>query len=229
MPEIESLMKQTPAHDHHNPDILRFMPKNLKRVVEVGCSSGALARAYSAENPGCEYTGIEIDPESAERARASCGSVICADVETMSDATFVSLFPSDCWIFGDSLEHLRDPWALLKRLRGHLQMDARIIACIPNAQHWSVQARLNCGAFRYEDKGLLDRTHLRWFTRITIIELFQSSGYHIVEGHSRVADEPARQDVIPSIRAMAVATGTDPQVAENDSLAVQYVVMAAPT
>lgn len=228
MPEIEPLMKQTPSHDRHNPDILRFMPKNLKRVVEVGCSSGALARAYTAENQGCEYIGIEIDPEYAERARASCGSVICADVETMSDATFVSLFPSDCWIFGDSLEHLRDPWALLKRLRGHLQPDARIIACIPNAQHWSVQARLNCGAFRYEDKGLLDRTHLRWFTRITIIELFQSTGYHIVEGHSRVADEPARQNVIPSIRAMAVATGTDPQVAENDSLAVQYVVKAAP-
>src|ERR1039457_4515639 len=106
MPEIEPLMKQTPSHDRHNPDILRFMPKNLKRVVEDGCSSGALARAYTAENQGCEYIAIEIDPEYAERARACCGSVICADVETMSDATFVSLFPSDCWIFGDSVEHL---------------------------------------------------------------------------------------------------------------------------
>src|SRR5450631_1677815 len=225
---LESTMKQTPAHDRHNPDILRFMPKSLKRVVEVGCSSGALARAYTAENAGSEYIGIEIDPEYAERARASCSSVICGDIETMSDATFLSLFPSDCWIFGDSLEHLRDPWALLRRMRGHLQPDARIIACIPNAQHWSVQARLNCGAFRYEDQGLLDRTHLRWFTRITIIELFQSTGYQIVEGHSRVADEPARLSVIPSIRAMAAATGTDPQLAETDSLAIQYVVKAAP-
>ena len=92
MPEIESLMKQTPAHDRHNPDVLRLMPKNLKRVVEVGCSSGALARAYTAENPGCEYTGIEIDPEYAERAKASCGSVICADVESMSEEAFLSLF-----------------------------------------------------------------------------------------------------------------------------------------
>ena len=56
-------MKQTPAHDRHNPDVLRLMPKNLGRVVEVGCSSGALARAYTAENPGCEYTGIEIDAD----------------------------------------------------------------------------------------------------------------------------------------------------------------------
>jgi SAM-dependent methyltransferase len=222
-------MKQTPAHDRHNPDVLRLMPRNLKRVVEVGCSSGALARAYTAANPGCEYTGIEIDPEYAEQARAFCAAVICADVETMSDDAFVPLFPSDCWVFGDSLEHLRDPWALLGRIRSHLPIDAHIVACIPNAQHWSVQARLNCGIFRYEDQGLLDRTHLRWFTRITIIDLFQSTGYHIVEGFSRVADEPARHNVIPSIRAMAVATGSDPQIAENDSLAIQYVVRAAPT
>jgi SAM-dependent methyltransferase len=222
------LMKQTPAHDRHNPDVLRLMPKHLKRVVEVGCSSGALARAYTAENPGCQYTGIEIDPEYAEQAKAFCASVICTDVETMSDATFVPLFPSDCWVFGDSLEHLRDPWALLKRMRSHLQMEAHIVACIPNAQHWSVQARLNCGQFRYEDQGLLDRTHLRWFTRLTIIELFQSTGYQILEAFSRVADEPARQNVMPSIRAMAVATGSDPQVAENDSLGIQYVVKAAP-
>jgi cyclopropane fatty-acyl-phospholipid synthase-like methyltransferase len=64
-------MKQTPAHDRHNRDLLRLMSKNLKRVVEVGCSGGTLARAYIAENPGCEYTGIKIDAEYAERAKTS--------------------------------------------------------------------------------------------------------------------------------------------------------------
>lgn len=221
-------MKQTPAHDQHNPDVLRLMPSNLKRVIEVGCSRGALARAYSEVNPGCEYIGIEIDSEFADYARAFCSSVICEDVEQISEAVFVSLFPSDCWIFGDSLEHLRDPWALLNRIRRHVHQDARIIACIPNAQHWSVQARLNCGELRYEERGLLDRTHLRWFTRITIIELFQSTGYRILEGFPRILDEPERAKWLPSIRAMALATGTDPQVAENDALAFQYVVKAAP-
>ena len=126
-------MKQTPAHDIYNPDVLRLMPKYLQRVVEVGCSSGALARAYIAENPRCEYTGIEIDPQYAERAAAICSSIICADVEALDEETFVSLFPSDCWIFGDSLEHLRDPWGLLTRVRCHLPDSARIVACIPNA------------------------------------------------------------------------------------------------
>ena len=63
-------MKQTPAHDiYNNPDVLRLMPKDLQRVVEVGCSSGALARAPIAENLGCEYIGIEIDPEYASGCR----------------------------------------------------------------------------------------------------------------------------------------------------------------
>jgi SAM-dependent methyltransferase len=221
-------MKQTPAHDHHNPDLLSLMPSNLGRVVEVGCSTGALARAYCKDNPACEYIGIEMDESFAARAKEFCSSVICADVEGISEPVLASLFPSDCWIFGDSLEHLRDPWALLKRLRGHFQPDGRIIACIPNAQHWSVQVRLNCGAFRYEDAGLLDRTHLRWFTRTTIIELFQSTGYKILTGVPRIPDEPARASWLPSIRAMAVASGMDPQVAEQDSLATQYVVVAAP-
>jgi SAM-dependent methyltransferase len=221
-------MKQTPAHDIYNPDVLRLMPKDLQRVVEVGCSSGALARAYISGNLGCEYIGIEIDPEYAERAATICSSTICADVETLDEKTFASLFPSDCWVFGDALEHLRDPWALLTRVRGHLRDSARIIACIPNAQHWSVQARLNSGAFRYEDQGLLDRTHLRWFTRITMIELFHSTGYEVVEILGRIFDEPARQSVLPSIRAMAAATGNDPQVAEKDALAFQYVFVAAP-
>jgi len=157
------------------------IPANLKRVIEVGCSRGALARAYREANTACEYVGIEIDRESADHARAFCSSVICEDIEQIDEAVFASLFPSDCWIFADSLEHLRDPWAVLTRIRGHIHPDARVIACIPNAQHWSVQARLNRGEFRYEDRGLLDRTHLRWFTRTTIAELFQSAGYRMID------------------------------------------------
>jgi SAM-dependent methyltransferase len=221
-------MRQTPAHDQHNPDLLRLMPSNLRQIVEVGCSRGALARAYKAINPACEFVGIEIDPESARHAKEFCSSVLCADIERLGDEEFHSLFPSDYWVFGDSLEHLRDPWALLRRVRAHLQPDARILACIPNAQHWSVQVRLSCGALRYEDQGLLDRTHLRWFTRITIVELFRSTGYRIVEGFPRIFDEPARAKFLPSIRAMAAAAGADPQVAENDAVALQYVIKAAP-
>ncbi len=221
-------MKQTPIHFNYNADILRMMPKNLKRIVEVGCSSGALANAYRRENVGSEYTGIEIEPEFAKIAQEYCSEVVLGNIESFDDAKFLKLFPSDCWIFGDTLEHLYDPWALLRRIKPHLSQDGQIVACIPNAQHWSIQASLNAGLFRYQDQGLMDRTHIRWFTRTTILDLFDSTGYTIVEGYPRVFDEPARDDVLPSIRAMALATGADPEMAVNDAIPLQWVVRAIP-
>ena len=221
-------MKQTPIHSGHNPDILNMMPKDLKSVVEVGCSSGALAREYARINPGCRYTGLEIDAGFAEVAREFCGEVVCGNIEHFDDEKFLQLFPSDCWIFGDVLEHLYDPWALLKRIRPQLAPGAQIIACVPNAQHWSIQASLNCGQFRYQDQGLMDRTHIRWFTRTTLIELFASSGYKIIEGVPRIFDEPNREKFLPAIRVMAAAVGIDPQLAVNDAIPFQWVVKAVP-
>jgi len=221
-------MKQTPIHFTYNSDVLKMMPNNLKRVVEVGCSSGSLAKAYVGVNPDCHYTGIEIDAEYAEVARQFCREVVSGNIEHFEEEKFLKLFPSDCWIFGDVLEHLYDPWALLKRIRPQLAPDAQIIACIPNAQHWSIQVSLNCGQFRYQDQGLMDRTHIRWFTRITMIEMFASSGYKIIEAGARTFDEPNREKILPSIRAMALASGADPQQAVNDAIPFQWVVRAVP-
>jgi len=204
------------------------MPGNLRRVVEVGCSSGALAKAYVSANPECEYTGIEIDPDFAEHAKKYCSEVICGNIEHFDEVQFFKLFPSDCWIFGDSLEHLYDPWALLQRIRPHLVQGAQIIACIPNAQHWSIQANLNSGLFIYDDQGLMDRTHIRWFTRTTIIDLFESTGYKLIEGFPRIVDEPAREAILPAIRAMALASGTDPELAVSDAIPLQWVIKAIP-
>ncbi len=221
-------MKQTPVHFNYNSDILKIMPKNLKRVVEVGCSSGALAKAYVSENPKCKYTGIEIDPGYAEIAKEFCGDVFCGNIEHFDEERFLKLFPSDCWIFGDILEHLYDPWALLQRIQPHIGQDGLIIACIPNAQHWSIQASLNCGLFRYQDQGLMDRTHIRWFTRTTILDLFETAGYKIIEGFPRIIVEPARDHILPAIRAMALATGADPDLAVSDAIPFQWVVKATP-
>ncbi len=110
-----------------------------------------------------------------------------------------------------------DPGA--RRLRGRLH---------PNAQHWSVQAKLNSGQLRYEDAGLLDRTHLRFFTRITMLELFLGAGYQVVQGTPRVFDEPGREHFIPVLRAFAQAQGVDPDLAVQDAIALQYVVRAVP-
>jgi len=221
-------MPHTPAHDGYNPDLLAMIPRSLTRVVEVGSSSGALAREYKRVCPTCRYVGIEIDARYVELSKRFCDEVVCADIENIEPSTFESLFPSDCWIFGDTLEHLKDPWAVLNRLRAHLAAGSSVVACIPNAQHWSMQARLNIGMLHYEDAGLLDRTHLRWFTRRTIVELFQSTGFRVVDATSRIFDEPLREKVSDAIRLMAKSIGADPDEALADSKPFQYILRVEP-
>jgi hypothetical protein len=89
-----------------------------------------------------------------------------------------------------------------------------------------VQASLSAGLFVYQDSGLFDRTHVRWFTRKTIIDLFQSSGYEVADGCTRVFDEPQRATFLPHIEALARATGAHPREAVDDAIPLQYVVRA---
>lgn len=222
----ECTMKQTPAHDKYNDTIFQMLPKNLKRVVEVGCMWGSLAKIYLAENPDCHWIGVDIDPDNVDVAKAVCHEAVCCDIETLSDDDFEQWRGVDAWVFGDVLEHLRDPWALLARIRRVIPPNGVILASIPNAQNWSFQARVNAGQFRYENDGLFDRTHLRFFTRVTIFEMFQGAGFRIDNAVSRVLSSPDADKYLPHIRSMAVASGLDPDVAEQDAMAFQYVVKA---
>ncbi len=226
--EEKSAMKQTPVNDAYNYAMFDSIPGNLQRVVEVGSSSGALARAYKEANPGCHYIGLEIDPDYAELSRRYCDEVLCVNIEQMADAEWQALCQADCWIFGDVLEHLYDPWKILARVHRLSTGPLHIVACIPNAQHWSVQARLNCGEFEYQDQGILDRTHIRWFTRITMLDMFDQAGFEIIEFKPLIFIEELRDTVLPAIKVLAEAIGADPQVAADDALARQYVIKAIP-
>jgi len=221
-------MKQTPAHEAPNAQLLAALPAGLGRVVEIGCSTGALAAAYRVRNPSADYVGVEIDPDYAQAARDRCSSVIAGDIESFSDSAFQALFPLDCLVLGDVLEHLYDPWRLLRRARGHIGAGGLVAACIPNMQHWTVQARLAIGDLEYEDDGLLDRTHIRWFTRGTIVKLFADSGFKVESITPRIIDELDRARVLPAIGALSRAVGRDGDLAMRDATPIQYVVLAKP-
>jgi 2-polyprenyl-3-methyl-5-hydroxy-6-metoxy-1,4-benzoquinol methylase len=221
-------MQQTPIHEYHNPDLLRLIPVQSKKIVEIGCSSGALAREFKKIAPDCFWLGVEIDSTYAEMAKRYCDKSIVLDIETAPESFWEEVKNSDCWIFGDTLEHLRDPWKILRLIRANISNTGSVVACIPNAQHWSLQARLNIGDFRYEEAGLLDKTHLRWFTRQTIIEMFDQTGFRIEAGAPRIFEDPNREVYLPIIEQMARASGADPQITVNDSLPWQYVVQAVP-
>lgn len=219
-------MKQTPAHDFHNPDLLSLIPETSAKIIEVGCSSGALAKAFKQKNSNCKYIGIEIDSDYIELAKRYCDECLNIDIENVDDNFYLNNSDCDCWVFGDTLEHLRDPWLVLKKIRENIQFNGKVVACIPNAQHWSLQVKLSIGDFRYEDQGLLDKTHLRWFTRQTIIEMFEQAGFKIEAGQPRIFNEPNKDLFLPLIEKLAVRAGVDSKVAIQDALPLQYVIRA---
>lgn len=222
------VMGQTPAHTAVNMDVLALIPPSARRLVEVGCMHGALAAAHRKKQPEAHYVGIDIDADYAAAAAVHCSQTMAANIETMDDTAFAALFPSDCWIFADCLEHLRDPWRVLARVRQQIAADGSLLVCMPNAQHWSQQWRLASGQFRYEDSGLMDRTHLRWFTRITLLEMFQQTGWRVEQGLSRNLNSPQQPKMLDAVRAFANAMGLDPEVAAQDATAFQYVFKLLP-
>ncbi len=228
VPTVAEPMKQTPAHNTVNLDLLALIPATSRRIVEVGCMQGALAQAYRSQRPEVAYVGVDIDPDYAKAAAQHCTQAIAANIETLDDAAMAALFPSDCWIFGDCLEHLRDPWRVMQRVRTQIASDGCMLVCIPNAQHWSVQWRLASGNFRYEENGLMDRTHIRWFTRTTVLEMFAQSGWAVETGISRKIESPHQAQALDAIRAFARGMGIDPEVAATDASAYQYIFKLRP-
>jgi len=223
-------MQSTPAHTLHNEDLLAIIPKGCKRVVEVGCSNGVLAKAYLEQNPDCEYLGIEISEEYATLAREHI-RVRVGDIETFTEEDFRQFGKVDCWVFGDVLEHLIDPWEVLAKLARASDLETRIALCIPNMQHWTVLRALISGDLFYQRTGLLDVTHLRWFTGKTLVASLEHTGWTVLQGKARLFQEPGpeREDFIAKLGVFAGAVGMDKESVMNHALVYQFVVLAKPT
>lgn len=218
-------MKQTPIHDIHNDEVLKLIPSASKKIIEIGCSSGALAREFKRVHPDAHWVGVEIDSDYAELAKRYCDTTVVRNLEECDQFFYDDHRDRDCWIFADVLEHFRDPWVVVRNIRRVIPDNGCIVACIPNAQNWSLIARLAVGDFRYEDIGLLDRTHLRWFTRQTVYQLFEQEGFKILQGMTRTFQHP-NQEILKLIGKIAEQSGFDPLVAMADATPLQYVVKA---
>lgn len=158
--------------------LLRLVGKG-KKVLEVGCATGYVSKVLK-EKLNCYVTGIEIDHEAAKEAEKYCEKVIVGDIEeidlfkTLGDERF------DVITFGDVLEHLKNPERVLAAVRTFLADGGYVLASIPNIAHISVALELLSGRFDYRSLGLLDDTHLRFFTKKSILSLFRNTGYEIV-------------------------------------------------
>ena len=174
-------------YDQVNPDILYRIPVNANIILEIGCGTGALGRQYKRINPDAIYIGVEIDKFAAKKAEKNIDKVINAGIEEIDPLRSISATETvDCLIFGDVLEHLKDPQTVLKGLLPLLHENGCVLACIPNVQHWSSIFNLSNGQWPQEEEGLFDRTHLRWFTKESIIDLFKNLDLHLSDLHPRI-------------------------------------------
>jgi SAM-dependent methyltransferase len=128
---------------------------------------------------GCEVVGIELNPEAAKRAAQHCATVIVGDVEKDALERLTGKF--DVITFGDVLEHLVCPGAVLLRSRAYLTENGCVLVSLPNVAHYTIRLRLLLGRFDYEQCGLMDHTHLRFFTLRTAKRMLEEAGYAICD------------------------------------------------
>jgi len=157
--------------------IVSFAKERKLKILDVGCATGFLAREL--QKRGHEVIGIEIDKEAAKEAKKYCSKVI---VES-ADSPKIQ-FPKESFdviIFGDVLEHLPDPPSVLSRYKHFLKSDGLISISTSNVANWYVRVNLLFGRFEYEEKGIMDKTHLRFYTRKSLKKIIKGAGLHIVD------------------------------------------------
>ncbi len=167
---------------HSSHDVLMDLladPPGM-RVLDVGTSSGYLARRLSEK--GHRVTGIEKDSTAASHARLHCCELLAGDIEQMDLDDYTGQF--DRVLLADVIEHLVDPAATLRKVAACLRPNGQVVLCVPNVANLVIRVGLLFGRFTYRDKGILDSTHLRFFTWQSVRELLQETGLHVAEVHT---------------------------------------------
>jgi 2-polyprenyl-3-methyl-5-hydroxy-6-metoxy-1,4-benzoquinol methylase len=155
--------------DGFNQALADVVPAPAKRILEVGCARGRLGEELKRLDPSRYVIGVEFNAEAAEFARTRLDEVHVCDVQRgLPDIAAGSI---DCVIFGDVLEHLYDPEKLLRETRTVLAYDGLVAICVPNFAHFSVIKALLRSDLMYQPSGLIDATHVRFFTHATFVKM----------------------------------------------------------
>jgi 2-polyprenyl-3-methyl-5-hydroxy-6-metoxy-1,4-benzoquinol methylase len=218
----------SPQEPGHNPSDLRYsgargelasyVPRDARRVLDVGCAIGEFGQTIRERAAGAELWGVEPVEAAAEVARGVYDRVVTGffpdDTGDLDGETFDAVFMLDV------LEHMPQPEVALKGALPLIGPGGVLVASIPNVRHFDVWWPLvRHGRWTYTDIGLMDRTHLRWFTRSSIVDLFEATGWEIV-----TLDGINRSDPV-GWKAKAIARlGRRTE----DMFFVQYAVVARP-
>jgi 2-polyprenyl-3-methyl-5-hydroxy-6-metoxy-1,4-benzoquinol methylase len=170
--------KTADYYAYTRPELLPFIPKTIKKALDVGCGSGSFGQTLK-RNFNCEVWGIEPDTEAAKKGVGLIDKMIInsfsANMPELEGMKF------DCIFFNDVLEHLAEPEKALAYCKALLNNEGCIIASMPNIRWYPVVlSLLKYKDFKYQNAGVMDKTHLRFFTLKSMRRLFENTGYRII-------------------------------------------------
>lgn len=164
------------AYSSHAVILSRLGQGRGRRALDAGAAAGFLSELLTGQ--GWTVTAVERDPAQAARAQGKCQEIVVAD---LGEAARKLSGPFDAIVYGDVLEHLADPLSVVTALNHTLAPGGVVIVSVPNVAHLWVRLSLLLGRFDYADRGILDRTHLRFFTRRTFLEFLAQAGLTVEE------------------------------------------------
>jgi len=171
--------KNEKYYRYSRAEMLKFIPENCNIFLEVGCGGGFFGKTLKENHPSAVVHGIEICSEAAEEAKKNLDKVINSDINSAIDSLEDGFY--DCFVFNDVIEHFADPVEILKKLKPKLKNGGYIVASIPNVRYFAVVKDLIVNKdWKYQEEGILDYTHLRFFTKKSIQYLFATAGFTVI-------------------------------------------------
>ncbi|MBM7635045.1 methyltransferase domain-containing protein [Geomicrobium sediminis] len=215
--------KDETYYQSYNTVLVNLIPEQAKRIVDIGCSSGRLGEVLKERN-GAYVTGIEAFKEAATQAKKVLDRVYFGNIEEEEwpypDETF------DVVVFGDVLEHLVDPWDVLRKVHPYLDEGGVVCASIPNINHVSIIEELLRGNFTYAEMGLMDQTHMRFFTVNEIHKMFVENGFEFEAFQYIPLVQGNQVQLLERLKTVGSEFGIDTTTLVERGSAYQYVMRA---
>ena len=220
---LESLVSSAgwsadPYYSQSRPDMVAIVPTHCRRILDIGCAGGMVGAGIK-QRQACHVTGVDIAVDAVSQAARLVDLAICGDafdvLPSLPDAGY------DCVLMLDVLEHVADTAGLLRLTRSKLSNDGTLILCVPNIGHWSIVQGLLEGRWDYADQGILDRTHLRFFTLGSLQRVLDQEGLAIVDYRtSQIPNQLPSEELAEMFRRNA-GPGSD---AENNMHTLQFIL-----
>ena len=199
-------------------DLIVHVPLDAKDVLDIGCANGLFGQMLK-KRQRCVVTGIECDTELVNMAKARLDNVISGDIEEIIDRGSLGRF--DCILCGDLLEHINNPWKVVGALNRHLKKGGLFIASVPNIANWAIIYEMLKGRWDYVPFSILSGTHIRFFTRDSLKELFEDAGYRTREIYFQGFEVPAE-----GAKFIGVLKKNLPEINAEELKASEIVIIA---